>query len=63
MTDSTSKRIVFRACRKRRVGACFDGGAVTSNGDVLLLRQADRLLDLTASVSRRLEDGLGRPVA
>jgi hypothetical protein len=46
----------FPSCRKRRVAAEFSGGEVTSNGGVLLLRQADRLLGLSASVARRLID-------
>jgi hypothetical protein len=46
----------FPACRKRRIEADFCGGEVTSNGGVLLLRAADRLLGLTASVARRLVD-------
>ena len=57
MMDCTSKRIVFPACRKGRVEASFDGGEVTSNGGVLLLRQADRLLGLTRAVACRLPDG------
>jgi len=50
----------FPACRKRRVEADFSGGDITSNGGVLLLRQADRLIGLTASVARRLTDARQR---
>ena len=57
MTNCTLPKIAFPACRKRRVEARFDGGEVTSNGGVLLLRQADRLLGLTAAVARGLDDG------
>jgi hypothetical protein len=39
------------------VEADFSGGDISSNGGVLLLRQADRLSGLTASVARRLSDG------
>ncbi len=56
MTDCTSLSFDFPACRKRRVEADFSGGDITSNGGVLLLRQADRLSGLTASVARRLVD-------
>ncbi len=56
MTDCTSLSFDFPACRKRRVEADFSGGEITSNGGVLLLRQADRLTGLTASVARRLSD-------
>ena len=54
VTDCTSLSFEFPACRKRRIEADLSGGEITSNGGVLLLRQADRLLGLTASVARRL---------
>ena len=60
MTNSTPETIHFPACRKRRVEARFDGGDVTSNGGVVLLRQVDRMLDLTARVARGLSDGRQR---
>ncbi len=56
MTDCTSLNFAFPACRKRRVEADFSGGDITGNGGVLLLRQADRVSGLTASVARRLVD-------
>ncbi len=56
MTNCTSETLLFPACRKRRVEAEFDGGDVSSNGGVLLLREADRLLGLTRSVARGLAD-------
>ena len=43
MTDCTSLSFEFPACRKRRVEADYSGGDISSNGGVLLLRQADRL--------------------
>ncbi len=60
MTHCSFDRIAFPACRKRRVEAGFDGGDVSSNGGVLLLRQADRALGLTAAVARALPDGRQR---
>ncbi|MCH8197517.1 MAG: transposase, partial [Proteobacteria bacterium] len=60
MTNCTSLSFDFPACRKRRVEADFSGGEITSNGGVLLLRQADRLSGLTASVARRLVDARQR---
>ena len=56
MTNCTSLSFDFPACRRRRVEVDFSGGDITSNGGVLLLRQADRLSGLTASVARRLID-------
>lgn len=56
MTNGTSDTIRFPACCSRRVAADFAGGDVTSNGGVLLLRDADRRLGLTAAVARGLPD-------
>jgi hypothetical protein len=56
VANGTSSRLEFAACRQRRVEADFSGGEVTSNGGVLLLRQADRLTGLRASVARRLSE-------
>ncbi len=60
MTNCTSLNVEFPACRKRRVEVDFSGGEITSNGGVLLLRQADRLIGLTAAVARGLHDGRQR---
>ena len=56
MTDCSSERFSFPACRGRLVEAGFDGGWVTGNGGAPLLGQADRRLGLTAAVARRLGD-------
>ena len=40
----------------RIVEARFDGGDITSDGGVLLLRQADRLTGLSDSIARALSD-------
>ena len=57
MTDCTLSKIEFPRCRGRRVEADFAGGDISSNGGAVVLRQADRLSGLTASVARRLIDG------
>ena len=44
MTDCIQERLPFPRCKGRRVEASFSGGDITSNGGVLLLRQADRAL-------------------
>ncbi len=36
----------FQACQRRRVTAAFDGGSITSNAGVLLLREIDRFVGL-----------------
>ncbi len=60
MTDCSPLSFEFPACRKRRIEADFSGGDISSNGGVLLLRQADRLSGLTSSVAGRLVDGRQR---
>ena len=56
MTDCTQGSFGFPACRKRSVEVDFSGGAVTSNGGVLLLRAADRRLGLSAAAAGVLQD-------
>jgi len=56
MTDCTGRLFEFPVCKKRKVEAEFNGGDVTSDGGILLLRQVDRLLGLSAQVSRGLKD-------
>ncbi|MCP4824732.1 MAG: IS1380 family transposase, partial [Shimia sp.] len=56
VTDCNSFGFEFPACSKRKVAVDFSGGEITSNGGVLLLRQADRASGLIASVASRLCD-------
>ena len=56
MTDCSSTKLSFPSCKGRRVEAEFSGGDVSSDGGVLLLRQADRRLGLTAAVASALDD-------
>ena len=56
MTKRIRKALEFPRCKGREVVAAFDGGAVTSDAGVLLLRQADRKLGLLAQVAKRLKD-------
>lgn len=56
MTICTPSTIEFPTVKRRRVQASFDGGAITSDGGVLLLRQVDRRLGLTRTLARVLED-------
>ena len=50
-TDCTSEVLEFEGCERRRVVAAFDGGELTSDAGALLLRQADRVLDLSGRVA------------
>ena len=56
MTKCSREQLEFPGCKGRKVEAEFSGGDVTSDGGVLLLRQADRRLGLTEKVSGLLED-------
>ncbi len=56
MTKCNLPTVSFPSCKRRKVEAHFGGGAVSSDGGVLLLRQADRRLGLTAGVAASLGD-------
>ena len=56
MTKCTTLSASFPRCKGRQVIARFDGGDVTSDGGILLLRQLDREMGLTRAVARRLSD-------
>jgi len=45
-TECTPRLFAFEGVQRRSVVACFDGGAITSNGGALLLGQVDRGLNL-----------------
>jgi hypothetical protein len=57
VTECTQAGFDFPVCKRRRVQASFDGGEITSDAGVLLLRQADRVLDLSEAVAQVLGDG------
>jgi hypothetical protein len=56
VADCTQASFGFPACRKRAVEVDFSGGAVSSNGGVLLLRAVDRRLGLSTAAARVLRD-------
>ena len=56
MTNRNAEQLEFPGVNRRRVAAAFSGGDVSSDGGVLLLRQVDRRLGLTAEVARLLDD-------
>jgi hypothetical protein len=56
MPDCTSKQIEFEPFKRRRVEVNFDGGDVSSDGGVLLLRKLERRLGLLDAVARALAD-------
>jgi hypothetical protein len=56
MTDCTGKQIEFEPFKRRRIEVNFDGGDVSSDGGVLLLRKLERRLGLLDAVARALAD-------
>lgn len=56
MPDCTSQQIEFEGFGRRRVEANFDGGDVSSDGGVLLLRKLERRLGLLDAVAHSLAD-------
>jgi hypothetical protein len=56
MTERTGTNLAFPSCKSRKIIADFSGGNITSNGGVLLLKQADSKLGLTRAAARLLPD-------
>lgn len=56
MTKCTQESFDFPAVKRRTVEVNFQGGDITSDGGVLLLRQMDKRLGLSEAVSQALED-------
>ena len=56
MPNCTLARFDFPPLKRRRIEAGFNGGDITSDGGVLLLRQVDQRLGLSAAVAGVLED-------
>lgn len=56
MTECNHKSLIFPSCKSKKVSADFRGGEVSSDGGILLLREADRKLGLTSRVNAMLID-------
>jgi len=56
MTNCTQAAFDFPPVKRRRVQAEFSGGDVTSDGGVMLLRQADRRTGLMEAIDRVIPD-------
>jgi hypothetical protein len=54
--NCTQTAFDFPPLKRRQIEANFEGGDITSDGGVLLLRQIDQRLGLSAAVARALED-------
>lgn len=56
MTECITKQLNFPFIRKRQVTVDFEGGEITSDSGLLLIRQADNALGLIAGMSERIVD-------
>jgi hypothetical protein len=56
VTNCTATKIEFPAFKRRKIEAQFSGGAITSDGGVLLLRSIDQRLKLTEQVAALITD-------
>jgi hypothetical protein len=54
--NGTGQRELFAPMGRRRIEVAFEGGDVTSDAGVMLLRQVDRQLGLLQKVAKRLPD-------
>ena len=57
MTECTQSGFGFEACGKREIVARFDGGTISSDGGILLLRQTDKRLNLLPRLAECFLDG------
>ena len=57
MQKNSRKKIRFTSSKRRSIEGAFDGGEVSSDGGLVLIREADRRLGLLNAVARKLEDG------
>jgi hypothetical protein len=56
MTECQQEFLSFPSFDRRKIEANFEGGDVSSDGGLMLLRQADRRLGLVAALDRALPD-------
>lgn len=56
MSNCTRKKFQFPALKKRKIFAAFNGGSITSDGGILLLRQVEQKIKLLKHVSAVIPD-------
>lgn len=56
MTECTTEKLIFEGVGRRRVEADFSGGQVSSDGGVLLVREADRRIGLSERMAECFVD-------
>jgi hypothetical protein len=57
MTECNQSSFGFEGSGRREIVARFDGGTISSDGGALLLRQADRLMNLLPRLAECFLDG------
>ena len=55
-TQCTPQQLEFEGLGRRQIVAGFDGGRMTTDGGALLLREADRLFNVTQRVADAFVD-------
>lgn len=56
MTLCTTKPIEFSRCKSRKVQVNFEGGEITSDAGVMILRRADKIINLTRRIASTAND-------
>ncbi len=57
--ECTPKQLCFEGLGRRRVEGCFDGGRLTTDGGVLLLREVDQRFRVTERLAGCFQDHRG----
>jgi hypothetical protein len=56
MRKTSRKKVRFTSSKRRSIEGAFDGGEVSSDGGLILMREADRRLGLIKAVAARMSD-------
>ncbi|MCW1299551.1 MAG: transposase, partial [Candidatus Parvarchaeum sp.] len=56
MTQCIAKQLTFSFLKKRKLTVDFEGGEITSDAGLLLIRQADNVFGLTAGLIECISD-------
>jgi len=56
VTVCTISNVEYTRFKRRKIEAAFTGGDITSDGGVMLLREVDKKINLTARIAKVLED-------
>lgn len=56
MTVCSNQDLEFTRCKSRKVQANFNGGNITSDGGVMLLKQTDKLINMTPRIAAMIDD-------